>query len=320
MPHSTKSPDLENNELGPLSKYQSIAEKGSFGDEARACLRCLVERVFAARGGLPEPITYQELAALIDRKNKHGVGHAHGMGRILGVMGHLLKPLVFDDWGARVPRIQCLVVLKSGAGRGLPDCGIEEFLERYKRWTPAVRRRHVEREYQRIAEFGSRWNQVLGALGVSAVGETAVVPPACGARFFGYGGESPQHRRLQQWISRHPEIVGVANGAVVEENFALPSADELDVLFRTETECVAVEVKSKVSDRLVSDYERGLYQTVKYSALLRAMYTAGDPESRPNVRTVLVLESRLPEEYRKLATDLSAQVIEGVIPEDGVVT
>lgn len=320
MPQSEEPPFPEKDTADLQPKYRSIAEKGSFGDEARACLRCLVERVFAARGGLPEPITYQELAALIDRKNKHGVGHAHGMGRILGVMGHLLEPLVFDGWGAKVPGIQCLVVLKSGAGRGLPDCGIEEFWENYKQWPRTVRSWHVQREYRRIAEFGSRWNQVLGALGVSAVGETAVVSPACGARFFGHGGESPQHRRLQRWISRHPEIVGVANGAAVEENFALPSADELDVLFRTENECVAVEVKSKVSDRLVSDYERGIYQTVKYSALLRAMHTAGAPESRPAVRTVLVLESRLPDVYRKLATDLSVQVIEGVTPEDGVGT
>ena len=320
MPHSAESPVLRKEGPGPLPKYRAIAEKGSFSDEARACLRCLVERVFAARGGMPEPITYQELALLIDRKNKHGVGHAHGMGRILGVMGHLLKTIQVDEWGAEVPKIQCLVVLKTGAGRGLPDCGIEEFWGNYKQMSPARRHSHVNGEYREIAKFGSRWNQVLGALGISAVGGDVSALPAGVERCYGHGGESPQHRRLQRWIRSHPEVVGVPDDATVEENFWLPSADQLDILFRTETECVAVEVKSRVSDRLISDYERGLYQTVKYSALLRAMHTAGDPESRPSVRTVLVLESQLPEEYRKLAADLSVQVIEGVTPEDGVGT
>jgi len=55
--------------------------------QARDSLRELVAYVLEHKDGLINGLTYEELATRIDRMNRHGVGHAHGMGDVLGRMG-----------------------------------------------------------------------------------------------------------------------------------------------------------------------------------------------------------------------------------------
>ena len=81
------------------------------------------------------------------------------------------------------------------------------------------------------------------------------------------GGESEAHKALKRYVCEHPEIVGAASGWDAQEEFALRSADELDVMFRSDRSWIGVEVKSRVSDGNPSDYERGSYQVVKYRAV-----------------------------------------------------
>ena len=74
---------------------------------------------------------------------------------------------------------------------------------------------------------------------------------------------------------------------------------------------VAAEVKSNVSDQ--ADIVRGIFQCVKYQAVLDAVLLS---ESKPqNANTVLVLESELPEHLRPLCNLLGVEVIDGVIPQ-----
>ena len=101
--------------------------------QPRDSLLRLVEYVFNHRDGLIEGITYQTLATSIGRLNKHGLGHAHGMGGVLGRMGHLLQG-VEDEWGEPIPHLQSLVVQKTGEFRGLPDEGIREFWPDYPKY------------------------------------------------------------------------------------------------------------------------------------------------------------------------------------------
>ncbi|MEI2725693.1 MAG: hypothetical protein V9H26_19910 [Verrucomicrobiota bacterium] len=77
-------------------------------------------------------------------------------------------------------------------------------------------------------------------------------------------------------------------------------------------ECVGVEVKSAISDAYPADYERGLYQTIKYRALLTAMTHDKRYAMPSNIRVVLVLESQLPLEYKTTAEVLGVEVIENV--------
>lgn len=68
----------------------------------------------------------------------------------------------------------------------------------------------------------------------------------------------------------------------------------------------AVEVKSEISDD--ADLVRGLYQCVKYEAVLRAEMAAGG--LRQNVRVCLPTPNHLSAELQRLQTVLGIEVIE----------
>ncbi|MFO1044528.1 MAG: hypothetical protein U0941_22370 [Planctomycetaceae bacterium] len=280
---------------------------------ARTSLLRLVEHVFNNRDGLIQPLFYGELAQRIGRLNKHGDGHGHGMGFVLGVMGRMLQPIE-DEWNEPIPHIQSLVVNKSGPLKDLPDDGIKEFWPEYPEMTLVEKRNKTRAEHQKIIAFGSRWNDVLRRLDLPPV-----VPDVTGHTSkgrFGSGGESQRHKALKEYVRNNPELVGAKSDWQSFVEYALPSLDEVDVFFRKSHECVAVEVKSAISDSYQSDYERGLFQIIKYDALLTAMAKSGAYGIPPQIKLVLVLESFLPEQYRQLAKLLGVTILENVkLPE-----
>jgi len=227
-------------------------------------------------------------------------------------MGHLLQGLE-GQWGEKIPHIQSLVVLKAGPDRGLPDKGINEFWPDYPKMIRVEKENLVRAEYADIAAFGSRWNDVLVSLEMPRISEEGVHHRT--TKHPRGGGESPQHEALKNYVRDHPEIAGVSRGSEPFTEYALPSLDKIDVLFKTRECWTAVEVKAAVSDSFPPDYERGLYQTVKYDALLRAMVLSGGYGVPAVVGTVLVLESTLPAEYRGVADALGVRVVEKVRPK-----
>lgn len=276
--------------------------------QPRDSLLKLVEYVFSHRDSLIDGVTYQMLASWIGRLDKHGVGQAHGMGGVLGRMGHLLQGLE-GEWGEPIPHIQSLVVQKTGSFKGLPDEGIREFWPDYPNMSYAEKLNHVRIEHDRIVSFGSRWNDVLTQLGIPQVTTDNIVKAI--PRAFG-SGESLRHKNLKEYVRQHPEIVGADGDWTSFVEYPLPTCDQIDVLFKSTSKCIAVEVKSSVSDSFPFDYERGLYQTIKYGALLKAMATTTGYSIPSNIESVLVLESNLPGQYRGLATILNVRVIENI--------
>lgn len=257
-------------------------------------------------------MTYEELAFKIGRLNKHGVGHAHGMGDVLSKVGYLLKGIEVG-WGEPIPHIQCLVVQKTGPGTGLPDDGIKEFWLEYPKLSHLEKEVKCQAEKLRVAEYGSRWNNVLRFLRISEVRPE----PKLG-RVFGASGESPAHKALKDFVKSNPRFVGVDAGAISISEYALPSLDTIDVLFKTRACWTAVEVKSVVSDGVSGDYERGIYQVVKYAAILNAMRMDRRFEVPEIVSAILVLECSLPAGLSSLASDLGVKVFENVKPTKGV--
>lgn len=71
-------------------------------------------------------------------------------------------------------------------------------------------------------------------------------------------------------------------------------------------------MKSAVSDGNLKDYERGLYQVVKYRAVLMAQAKVDHPVAPPTVVVVLALESLLPPVLRAIAQRLGVQVVDGL--------
>src|SRR5690606_9991985 len=136
------------------------------------------------------------------------------------------------------------------------------------------------------------WNEVLEAFSLKpAPLDVANLLAAAASRGMG-GGESESHRKLKLRIAGDPKLVGLAGSAgpgLVEH--ALPSGDKLDVLFRLGNERIAVEVKSEISDD--ADLVRGMFQCVKYQAVLEAVLQSKNESA--NVRTLLATAKPLPE-------------------------
>ncbi len=275
------------------------------------CVQVLIDHVLRQTDSVMEKMTYQELARRLNRVDKHGEPAALGLGRILGLaMEHV-------DGAARqlgwvVPFLTSIVVSKTGKGKGLPSDGVRERWAGYDRLTRAEKADKAAAEYMRILLFGSRWNDVLSVLGLPPC-QVAALPPGSAGRG---GGESVAHKAFKAYIRMRPDLVGADATWDSEEEFALRSQDEIDVLFKSKSgdAWIGVEVKSAVSDRNVLDYRRGLYQIVKYQAVLAAQALVDNPLTPPSVKVVLALESILPEALRAEARFLGVAVLENLGP------
>lgn len=128
-------------------------------------------------------------------------------------------------------------------------------------------------------------------------------------------GESLHHHALKELVMKNPGIVGASKYAEVHPEYILPSQDRLDILFKQKKRWTAVEVKSRVSDSVEGDYERGLYQIVKYRALIDAMRSDPDHHVPDEVTVLLVLENPLPEALQPLAEKLEIEIILTRLPE-----
>ena len=122
------------------------------------------------------------------------------------------------------------------------------------------------------------------------------------------GGESDAHLELKEWVSTHPSAAGIsASGAAGVTEFLLPSGDRIDVMFDMPNCSVAVEVKPKKSP--IEDLNRGLFQVIKYRAVLEALARLGK-NKKVNVR--LAIGGSLPLELRERAKKLGVTVVENV--------
>ena len=102
-------------------------------------------------------------------------------------------------------------------------------------------------------------------------------------------GEGPNHKALRLWVRDNPGRVrrGYADFETDTE-VILDSADRVDVVYYGSTSTVVIEVKSIDSDD--ADLRRGVFQCIKYRAVMEAM----DMRSKPQVVPVLVTQRPLP--------------------------
>lgn len=267
-----------------------------------------------ARAALPLLVRQAEAGALIfysDLAEELGMPNPRNLNYVLGSIGQSLA-MLSRAWKSEVPPIQCLVVNKS---TGLPGEGIGWFhvkKEDFSTLPLRQKRAIVEAELQHVFSY-PRWQQVLKAFKLGPVTSdfSYVVSKATGG--FG-GGESEAHNALKTYVAQNPKVIGLnANTPTGSTEFQLPSGDSLDVSFNGKRVWVAAEVKSSISAE--SDIVRGLFQCVKYRAVMEAVLLA---ESRPtNARALLVLESKFPKSLIPLRNILGVEVVEGISPQNG---
>jgi hypothetical protein len=114
---------------------------------------------------------------------------------------------------------------------------------------------------------------------------------------YGRHGEGPNHRALRLWVCANPgRIRRKFANAKTETEVTLDSADRVDAVFNLKDQVIAIEVKSRDSNAI--DLRRGVYQCIKYRAILEAM----DIRQAGSVLAMLVTEKELPGEIQALLT------------------
>lgn len=128
--------------------------------------------------------------------------------------------------------------------------------------------------------------------------------------------EGEKHKALKEYIYNHPEAIGIKKVAYRYMEYTLLSGDRLDVFFKLKDGTqIAVEVKSEISDD--ADILRGIYQCVKYDAVLKAerCVHCAKVDNYP-IREILVLEGKIPAEKASVALLLNVSYTENVKPKD----
>lgn len=268
---------------------------------AREILPYLVRQ---AKAG--QTIYYSDLAQEVNIPNPRNLNYP------LGAIGNTLIELG-KRYNTEIPAIQCLVINKN---TGFPGEGIGWFIskEDFSKLNKSQKEMVIKNELIKIYTF-PKWDWVLEQLELKPVKTEIIQKPSEIIQELNEvksgrgGGESPQHLQFKNFIANNPAAVGlgrnVKNG---KTEYPLPSLDEIDVLFADNDLVIGVEVKSVISDS--KDIERGIFQCVKYKALLEAEQRV---EGKiPNCRVILALEGILPTELIVVKNILGIEVIDNI--------
>ncbi|MBP6017039.1 MAG: hypothetical protein KA586_09990 [Candidatus Promineofilum sp.] len=266
-----------------------------YEQRARLILPILVRQAQAG-----QTITYMGLS------RETGI-HQRGFSYPLGTVAEALQDLS-KQWGEPIPALTSMVIYATtgvpgpGFGWAVTDMDGYKDMRAWEQKTVANKAREECFHYD-------MWPAVLHALRLKPL--EPAVPPALVDTARGKGGEGEAHRRLKEYVAAHPEVVGHADWKVRgRTEYHLPSSDAIDVLFQTPWTWLAVEVKA--ANAGTADILRGLFQCVKYQALLEAEARVTD---RPvAIASVLVLEGALPNELVAAHNTLGITVFEGVSP------
>jgi hypothetical protein len=275
---------------------EPISGEKLFQVRARAALPLLVRQALARSA-----VCYTDLATELGMSNPRNLNY------VLGAVGRTLERLS-RRWDEKVPPIQSVVYNKT---TGLPGHGIGGFFmkpEAFAKLTPSRKKRVITDALESVFAY-PHWPEVLKALQLKPAGSNNIPLIASAARFRG-GGESDAHRRLKEYVAANAHKVGVQRDLVGSVEYALPSGDSVDVVFDGRAEWTAVEVKPSTSPE--KDVVRGIFQCVKYRAVIEALHVSlGKPQT---VRAILVLEGKLPMRLVQLKNILGVEVLEGVKP------
>ncbi|MCM5681553.1 hypothetical protein M8A51_18665 [Schlegelella sp. S2-27] len=299
---------------GP-QRDEDAAEPGGALHWAQLALPILVDHVRRQTDDELLPLTYEQLAERLGRVNRHGHAWARGLGYPLGMVTRLIEAAT-ADWpeAEKPPYLTTVVVSKSGTDAGLPDTGIKDRWPWFNELTREEKRARVRDEYRRIMAYGDRWLDVLNMARLAPV--TDVEPPkgegqeeVDGHGGWG-GGESPEHLVLKQYALAHPELFD-APTEFAQAEYPLLSGDVVDVFFRDMSAWTGVEVKSiKSAD---DDLERGIFQVVKYRAVLKAQAEIYSDRS-PKITVLLAVQRPLPRALQRVATQLDVPWVVVTVP------
>ena len=285
----------------------SSAAYPGFGDESKKFQKRAREALplLVAQAKARNTITYGQLAL------EMGMPNPRNLNMVLGALGTELKKLS-REWDEEVPPLNCIVVNKhdrtphQGIGFYMPP---EEF-----RKLSAGRQQEILHELNRSIWDYPSWDDVLihfklePLVPARSKSLQAVEKSVKEAKYGKSGGETEEHRRLKEYVKENPQLLGISRSLRGKIEHMFLSNDEIDVLFKCTSTWVGVEVKGVRSDS--PDIMRGIFQCIKYKALLEASQRYEQVEV--DSRVVLVLGGALPQELRSVVGILNIEFVENV--------
>ena len=260
----------------------------------------------AARQVPPATLTYGEAASRLEKEcGSSRIPRASRVGRTAASLQYAIH--------ARDPSAPLLNVLLVRQDTGLTASGAQEFLAaRYPEESrlaekgadtayPELWARYVRfatEEAQSYPGWGGLYAQLFGPY---VPDPFYALPRGTHGTGRGGGGEGPNHKALREWVKEHPERIDKRLRDVdAKTEVELLSGDRVDVVYRTQRVVVTIEVKSRDSNW--ADLQRGIYQCVKYRAVIEAQEQ--EEKSGRRVRTLFVTETPLPVDLAQTAKRL----------------
>lgn len=274
---------------------KSIEGKKLYQERARKALPLLVRQALAN-----QPIFYLDLANELKMPNPRNLNY------VLGSIGQTLQE-ISTEWKDEIPPISCLVINKD---TGLPGEGVRWFITDKNNFAKLPRKQKrsiIDIELLKIYAY-PRWRNVLKYLDLEYKEnrDYSLLLNTLSKQRHG-SGESPYHKQFKEFVSKNPQILNLPKSVGVGElEKNLPSGDIADIFFIHGKDWIIAEVKSKISN--TADIYRGLYQCVKYQAVVEAYQI--EKGFQPSCRVALVLENEFPVELIELKNLLGIEVIE----------
>lgn len=242
--------------------------------------------------------TYGDLNKLLGYSD----GRNSFVGELLGYVSDVLDELSLET-GEEIPTLNGLI---NSAKTKLPSDGFGYVYHDYEDLDHDLKKIVVATINNKACEYDG-WDWVLASLGLKPSLNTQL-EESIRTGEFGYSTEGEEHKRLKKYVANNPRLLETnIKGRGVNEHILL-SGDRLDVYFPFDD--IAVEVKPASAPE--SDVLRGLFQCVKYKAILDA--EAEVKGLKPNSRVFLVLGGKLSDHNRSINATLSVRVIENIRP------
>lgn len=253
-------------------------------------------------------ITYGEWAKIIEPKLGARV-NPRKLNGVAGSIGNTCKEYA-DKTENRIPEINLMVVNKR---EGIPGEGAALYIKQFckeslgRRVDPGnltieEKRAIIGKAQEEIFDFPD-WEGVLKAYGLPTLGRRHRQPKRSrpNPKDWHTGPESEAHKCLKQRIASNPTIVGLKANENGEQEKRLWSGDEVDVYFKRSA--VAVEIKA--GNAGVSELHRGVFQCVKYKAILCAQQISEGHIPTADCR--LAIGRPFPEELQDLCERLGLE-------------
>jgi hypothetical protein len=239
-----------------------------------------------------EPRTYSDLAQELHDIYGHAIKPRKDLyGAVAGGIAQAIQWLS-EQWREPIPPLHAIVINKStkhpgeGAIRIAPAYFAGKKLD-----TEDDRREQLQEAMEDVLTYAG-WDRVARALGAPTLTPSGGRKPNDSVSVLslpnvqqGGGPESDEHQALKRWVATHPkELEDHGIFSVGSNEKVLSSGDRLDVYFSNTAQRLGVEVKTSHCSE--DELQRGVYQAVKYRAILRAEQKA--LRHVPNGEAVLV--------------------------------